>query len=231
MKPKILLCLALLAFNLSAQARPVRWWRDAELAAASDLVVVGRAITVNDLDETNSLGFSSTATFQSRFRGVETTFKISAVLKGTPANNQIVLHHYRVEIGWGDPPNGPTFISFTPGGTNEYLLYLKQDGTNRYAPAAGQVDPGISVKSAPGQSDPASIGRSPDAAKDHFREYLVNCETNGINCLWFLHNDLGIGMVMTIHLDQETVYTVRDVYDHALQGGEGTRRLTLSNDN
>jgi hypothetical protein len=148
MNPKILLCLALVAFNLAAHARLVRWWSDAELSAASDLVVVGHAIKVKDLNETNSLGWPSTATFQSRFRGVETTFKISAVRKGTPARGQIVLHHYREEIGWGEPPNGPTFISFTPGAPYEYLLYLKQDGTNRYAPAAGQVDPGISIKPA-----------------------------------------------------------------------------------
>jgi hypothetical protein len=114
----------------------VRGWSEAELSAASDLVVVGRALKVKDLDETNSLGWSSTATFQSRIRGVETTFKIAAVRKGTPANDQIVLHHYREEIGWGLTPNSPNFISFTPGGTNEYLLYLKLEGTNRYAPAA-----------------------------------------------------------------------------------------------
>jgi hypothetical protein len=148
MKFKILLYLALMALELLAQARPVREWTDAELSAASDLVVVGRAIKVKDLDETNSLGWPSTATFQSRFRGVETTFKISAVRKGTPGTDPILLHHYREEIGWGLPPNSPMFVNFTPGSTNEYLLYLKQDGTNRYAPAAGQDDPGISIKSA-----------------------------------------------------------------------------------
>jgi len=36
MKPKLILCLALAAFNLSAHARGVRLWSDAELMAASD---------------------------------------------------------------------------------------------------------------------------------------------------------------------------------------------------
>ncbi len=146
MKLKIILCLALAAFNLSPYARVVQPLSNAELMTASDLVVVGRPIKVEDLDETNSLGFSSTKLFQSRFRGVETTFKVSKILKGTPASDQIVLHHYRFETGWGSPPNGPTLIEFRPGDTNEYLLYLKNDGTKRYAPTSGQIDPGLQLK-------------------------------------------------------------------------------------
>ena len=150
MKSKLLLCLALIAFGVSASARGVRIWSDAELMAASDLVVVGQPIKVKDLDEVNSLGWSSLpATFQ--FHGVETTFKVSEVLKGTPASNQIVLHHYR-ETARGSVPNGPDFVEFSPGDTNEYLLYLKNDGTNRYAPAAGQIDPGLSIKPPPTNS-------------------------------------------------------------------------------
>jgi hypothetical protein len=146
MKSKFILCLALVVFNLSSHARFVRGWSDGELMAASDLVVVSRPIETKDLNETNSLDFSSTASFQSRFRGVETTFKVSEILKGTPASDQIVLHHYRFEAGWGSPPNGPTLMEFSPGDTNEYLLYLKNDGTNRYAPTSGQIDPVLQIK-------------------------------------------------------------------------------------
>jgi hypothetical protein len=152
MKPKIILCLALVAFNLSSHARFVQLWGDAELTAASDLVVVGRPIKVKDLDETNSLGFSSTKLFQSRFRGVETTFEVSEILKGTPASDQIVLHHYRFVTGWGSPPNGPMLTGFSPGDTNEYLLYLKNDGTNRYAPTSGQIDPAFQIRRPPTNS-------------------------------------------------------------------------------
>jgi len=66
------------------------------------------------------------------------------------------------------------------------------------------------------------------AAKQHFKDYLAKCDTNEIRCVWFLQNDPRIGMAMTIHLDQETVFIVRDVYGHALQGGDGDRRLAHS---
>jgi hypothetical protein len=140
MKPKIILCLALVVFNLSSHARVARSWSDAELMEASDLVVVGQPIKVKDLDEANSLGWPQSITF----RGVETTFKVSDVLKGMPANDQIVLHHYRFEKT--NPPNGPILMGFIPGDTNEYLLYLINDGTNRYAPASGQMDPRLPIK-------------------------------------------------------------------------------------
>jgi len=149
MKSRILLGLVLLVFGLSAQARTVRLWSDAELEKASDLVVIGQPIEVKDLDETNSLGLDQSESFRPKFRGVETTFKVSDVLKGTPASDHIVLHHFRVEIGWGSPPNGPDLISFGSNNTNEYLLYLKDDGINRYAPTAGQIDAGLSIKPAP----------------------------------------------------------------------------------
>jgi hypothetical protein len=152
MKPKIILCLALVAFNFSSHARILQPLSNVELMAASDLVVVGRPIETKDLNETNSLGFSSTKLFQSRFRGVETTFKVSEILKGTPASDQIVLHHYRFETEWGSPPNGPTLMEFRPGNTNEYLLYLKDDGANRYAPTSGQIDPALEIKQRPTNS-------------------------------------------------------------------------------
>ena len=170
MKSKIILCLALVAFNLSSHARAVQPLSNAELMAASDLVVVGRPIKVKDLDETNSLGFSSTKLFQSRFRGVETTFKVSEILKGTPASDQIVLHHYRFETGWGSPPNGPTLMEFSPGDTNEYLLYLINDGTNRYAPTSGQIDPAFQIK-------PWPMNRSADTnLTKQISAILIECQ-------------------------------------------------------
>jgi hypothetical protein len=151
-KSKISLCLALAVVNLMVQARVVRPWSEAELQNASDLVVIVSPVETKDLDETNALGWPQYGSFQTRFRGVETTFKVFDVLKGMPANDRIALHHYRFEDGWGSPPNGPTLITFTPHGTNRYLLYLVNDGTNRYAPAAGQIDPGLSVRPPPTNS-------------------------------------------------------------------------------
>lgn len=142
MKTKLLLCFALFAFSISASARAVRIWSDAELMKSSDLVILARPISSRVLDETNSLGYSQFGSFHG-FRGVETTFKALDVLKGMPANDHIILHHYLEDFS---PVNGPTFISFASGDTNKYLLYLAKDGPNRYVPAAGQIDPGLSIQ-------------------------------------------------------------------------------------
>lgn len=152
MKQNIIVGIALVAISISAHARAVRLWSEAELRDASDLVVVGSPIKTKDLAETNTLGWIGTGSFRPIFRGVETTFKVSDVLKGMPANDKIVLHHYRVETEWGSPPNGPMFVSFPSNATNTYLLYLVNDGTNRYAPAAGQIDSVLAVKAPPTNS-------------------------------------------------------------------------------
>src|SRR5208283_5560074 len=48
-----------------------------------------------------------------------------------------------------------------------------------------------------------------------------------IRCLCFLQYNLRIGMVMTINLNQESVFTARECYDYAEQGSE-TRQLSHS---
>lgn len=58
----------------------------------------------------------------------------------------------------------------------------------------------------------------------YFKSYLSECPENEIRCLWFLDNHIRVGMVMTINLRERTVYTVRDVYNHARQAAR-TRRL------
>jgi hypothetical protein len=150
MNSKLLLGLALvLSGGLLAHAHGVRSWSDAELMKAADLVVVATPLVAKDLDETNSLGWSQSESFRPRFRGVETAFKVYDVLKGMPANDRIVLHHYRNEIEWGSPANGPGFVTFTQGSTNKLVLYLVKDGADRYAPIAGQVDSYLSIRPLP----------------------------------------------------------------------------------
>ena len=142
MKPGILPCLALMVFQISASARVVIVWSDAELMQKSDLVVIARPLSTNVLDEMNFLGYAPFPSFHG-FRGVETTFKVLDVLKGMPINDHIVLHHYLEDEC---PIDGPTFISFLPGDTNQYILYLVKDGPSRYAPVEGQIDPCLSIK-------------------------------------------------------------------------------------
>jgi hypothetical protein len=146
MKTQLLLGLALVLCGGLAQARAVRLWSETDLTKAADLVVVAAPLATKDLAETNSLGWSQTGSFKTRFRGVETIFKVDDVLKGMPANDRIILHHYRYENDWGSPPNGPDFINLNPGDTNKLVLYLVKDGPERYAPVTGQVDSAPSVR-------------------------------------------------------------------------------------
>ncbi len=155
MKPKILLCLALVAFGLSSQARGVRLWSNDELMAASDLIVVGQLIKVRDLDEVNTVLWSG----NNKLLGVEATFAVSKVLKGDFTNRTVVLHYYRwenhfktsdAESAIGSDVNSPGLIYLTPTNTSQFLLYLVSDGASRYAPASGQLDSaGCSIKSSP----------------------------------------------------------------------------------
>jgi hypothetical protein len=145
MKPKFILCLALVALNLSAYARAYRWWSDAELLAASDLVVIGQPIKVKDLDEVNTVLWSG----NNKLLGVEATFAVSKVLKGDFTNRTVVLHYYRWENSYktsdmesaiGSDVNSPFLIYLKPTDTNEFLLYLVSDGVSRFAPTSGQLD-------------------------------------------------------------------------------------------
>src|SRR5438874_8081771 len=63
-----------------------------------------------------------------------------------------------------------------------------------------------------------------DATK-HFQEYLAQCGTNEVRCVWFLHDKPNVGMVMTLNLQDYTVFTAREVYNWAVQSSE-TRTLT-----
>lgn len=80
-------------------------------------------------------------------------------------------------------------------------------------------------------SEPAKVTAeqiNADEAKrnlDHFAKYLSDCPETQIRCLWFLRDSVGIGMVMTIDLREATVYTVRDVFNWALQTSQ-TREMS-----
>ncbi len=128
----------------STNAVPWKTIIDASLFKTSDLVVVGRVMATKNLTETNQLnGVPGT------YCEVETIFKITDVLKGMPANDRIVLHHYQFENGLKQPPNLPKLANLNPKSTNDYLLYLVKDGPNRYAPASGQSEALSSIRPAP----------------------------------------------------------------------------------
>lgn len=60
---------------------------------------------------------------------------------------------------------------------------------------------------------------------EHFTGYLSECPENEIRCLWFVNDMPHVGMIMEIDVQESKVYTVRDVFSHALQN-QKTREMT-----
>lgn len=143
----------LLSFSSIVTARAVRIWPYQELLEKSDLVVIATPTATNDTKEHIDLpGFVGEHVI-----GVETTFTVSAVLKGDKVLREFVLHHYRTTDGSNIPhvPNGPGFVSFNPVanmtiGPRTFILFLLREADGRYAPIVGQTDPGGAVKALTG---------------------------------------------------------------------------------
>lgn len=149
MKSTCLLFLTIFVLALStgiAAARFVRIWSYQELFDKSDLVVIAAPTTTGDTKEHINLpGFDG-----QRVIGVETTFTVSAVLKGDKALKNLVLHYYRPGPDGMVVPNGPTFVYFAvpekPAFRQKtYILFLHREADGRYAPVVGQADPGLGV--------------------------------------------------------------------------------------
>jgi hypothetical protein len=128
----------LLFVGVSAFARLLHIWTEAEMQKAARLIVIGTVVKVKDLDETNTVLWPSC-----KFVGVEATFAVSQVLKGDYTNRTVVLHYYRFDPPHYCPPNGTAFLDLTTGGTNRFLLYLAPDRAFRFAPVSGQLDPAM----------------------------------------------------------------------------------------
>jgi hypothetical protein len=62
-------------------------------------------------------------------------------------------------------------------------------------------------------------------AESHFRTHLGSCTEDEIRCIWFSGDRVYVGMVMTLELKAQTVYTVTDGYNWARAGSQ-TRKLT-----
>ena len=135
MKKSIHIVLLLLV-GISAFARIIHVWTEAEMQKAAQLVIVGTVADVRDLDETNTTLWPPW-----KFIGMEATIKVSKVIKGDFTNSTVALHYYRIYDV--DPANGPSFIHLTPTDTNQFLLYLVPDGASRFSPVSGQQDPSM----------------------------------------------------------------------------------------
>jgi hypothetical protein len=122
------------------QARVFHMPSDEELLAKSDLVVVATPTATHETKDRVADFFN----FHAEAVGVETTFAVSAVVKGDPATKELILYHY-----WGRAsavPNGAMLVSFDPAKKEVFRLYLIRLANGRYAPAAGQMDAALSIK-------------------------------------------------------------------------------------
>ena len=130
----------ILALPVIGGARLVRMCPDQELFDKSDLVVIATPVATKDTNEHGSHPNRATQAII----GVETTFSVSAVLKGDPAIKRFVLHHYRADKM--RHPNAPVFISFDLKEHRIFHLFLLREPDGHYAPVAGQEDPEISIR-------------------------------------------------------------------------------------
>jgi hypothetical protein len=136
--------LPLLWLTTVAYARPVSSMPYDRLTAEADLIVVATPISVRDTQEKITLPRLSPPT---RVVGVETTFKVLAVLKGDKDAQRCVLHHFRKAKPEQHPkPNGLGLLAFEPKDKKTLLLFLKREPDGRYAAVTGQADPVFSIK-------------------------------------------------------------------------------------
>ena len=77
---------------------------------------------------------------------VETTFNCLVILKGEKTLKQIVLTHYRKAVPTHIDRGGPSLVSFDAKSKKQFILFLKRDGEDKFAPVAGQTDPADSIK-------------------------------------------------------------------------------------
>ena len=132
-----------IAFGNLVSAQLMYAWTYEELFSKSDFVVIAEPISAtHDTDERTTLPELDPSVSAI---GVVTDFKTLLVLKGQK-QDRFVLHHYRLPESDVAIINGPVLVKFNPG-HHEYLLFLVRERDGRFAPVAGQADPGVfSVK-------------------------------------------------------------------------------------
>lgn len=146
----IVLALALaVAGTLPALARLVAYRSYDQLTAEAELVVIAAPTAVQETLERTDLPFLSPPL---KVIGVETTFEVSALLKGdlppVPAGKprHLILHHYRLPDSSVPVRNGPSLVSFDPAARKQYLMFLKREPDGRYQALSGQIDPDLSIE-------------------------------------------------------------------------------------
>ena len=123
-------------------------WTFDELRSKSDLIVIAERVVTRDA------GFKTEFTdLRPPFPVVElnTDFKVLSALKGTPLRAIVVLRHYRQDTDRLPGPvlNAPLGLNFSNEPTAVYLLFLKHQSDDLYAPTSGHVFPDFSILALP----------------------------------------------------------------------------------
>jgi hypothetical protein len=123
-------------------------WTFNELRSKSDLIVIAERIA------TINTGIKTEFTeLRPPFPVVElnTDFKVLSALKGTPLRATLVLRHYRRDTDRlpALALNAPLGLDFSSGPTTVYLLFLKRESDDLYAPTSGHVFPEFSILALP----------------------------------------------------------------------------------
>ena len=144
-----------------AWPRKVESWPYDRLMTEADLVVIAHAVSSAACqDKWRESLFQNV-----KFQGVETTFKVSALLKGkSPATLKMLHFRLKNRVLPNDGPGLVTFLrkpvllqvrhdeqglqQFRQSLVSppEYLLYLRRRQDGRYEAVSGQVDPKFSVR-------------------------------------------------------------------------------------
>lgn len=144
----IAILFTLLVASLVAEGRPVWVPSYQEMLEKSDLVVIATPVARKELSERTVMPGVLRGNEQIPAIQVETTFRISAILRGTgPAKQDRFVLLHLIEA---NPPeivtNGQALLDFRPDGGDEYLLFLKKLPDGRYEAMNGQTDPAFSVR-------------------------------------------------------------------------------------
>jgi hypothetical protein len=159
----LLLCLS------STWGRALPDWPYEKLLAESDLVVIAEPMLCSDTKDV----FERPDHSKDDYTGMNTSFEIRSVLKGSPQTKKCEVLHFRYSDKVGAVANGALFVRFRLQGRSfkgqivpetkegpphagiqvyrseakpDYLLFLKRRPDGRYEPVTGQYDAALSCR-------------------------------------------------------------------------------------
>jgi hypothetical protein len=150
-KPQLVRESSLTTFE-TLKARLSTSWTYDRLNDAATFVVIATPTKVTTTSERAVLRDIEISTNNIVGIGIETTFDVLAVLKGSRDVKTFVFHHYKLSdsvaeaLRHSNVASYPILASFDPKNEETYLLFLRQEADGRYAAVSGQTDSFLSVQ-------------------------------------------------------------------------------------